>query len=177
MSYNEASNLILEGTGSLVFDHYAKVGYACVSPRTNGQLAREYIKSLGYSPVLFEANYAGSQVYHTNVVMAVKEDCIVACLEVMDDAGKNHFRNLDRPVLEITADQMNQFAGNMLEVAAEDGSSVLVMSKVAHASLNSDQLESLSKNSKICVLPLDLIEAVGGGSARCMIAENFLPKK
>lgn len=172
----------LEGTGSLVFDHYARVVYACESPRTDGALAAAYCAELGFSLRLFAAHdEAGIAVYHTNVLMAVTERAVVACTDAMDLAGRVALRESaaarGAAIVEIDRGQMAAFAGNMLELAAPGGGSLLVMSSRANAALRPEQRAALERAcDAFVVLPLDVVESVGGGSARCMIAENFLPR-
>ena len=177
LSGYEKQARFLEGTGSIVFDHYSKVGYACISSRTDRELAKNYIKSIGYTPKIFGAFYQEKEIYHTNVVMAVAEDYIIVCLEVLDQVGQEIFNSIQKTIVPISTDQMLNFVGNGLELADNKGNSVFVMSKGAFECLREDQLQTIQKRSSICVLPIDKIETVGGGSARCMIAENFLPVK
>ena len=177
LSGYEKQDRFLEGTGSIVFDHYTKVGYACLSSRTDKELAKNYIKSIGYRPQIFGALYQEKEIYHTNVVMSVAEHYIIVCLEVLDQVGQEIFNSLQKTIVSISTDQMVNFAGNGLELADNQGGSLIVMSKRAHGCLRKDQLQTIQRWSSICVLPIDKIETVGGGSARCMIAENFLPLK
>ncbi len=177
LSGYEKQARFLEGTGSVVFDHYAKVGYVCISSRTDQGLADSYIKSIGYTPKIFGAYYEEKEIYHTNVVMAVAEDYVIVCLEVLDQVGREIFNSIQKTLVPISTDQMVNFAGNGLELADDEGDSLFVMSKGAFECLREDQLQTIQKWSSICVLPIDKIETVGGGSARCMIAENFLSVK
>ena len=177
LSSKEKEGVFLEGTGSIVFDHYNKVGYVCLSSRTNRNLAESYIKSIDYTPMVFSASSGGKEVYHTNVVLSVAEEFIVVCMEALDEVGKQIFNTSNKSILSISIDQMHNFAGNGLELADTKGESLFVLSERASRSLRSDQLRMIENYSSMCVLPLDKIERVGGGSARCMIAENFLPSK
>jgi len=161
----------------MFFDHYEKVGYAVLSPRTDKLLAKKYIESCGYRPVLFRAVKDGIEIYHTNVMMAVTECLIIVCTEVLDVQGRAWLEKLEKPVMEITIEQMNSFAGNMLELNGPNDESILAMSTRAYGCLTQSQIQLLEVNHQICQLPLAKIETIGGGSARCMIAENFLPIK
>lgn len=177
LSVSEDEGRFLEGTGSVVFDHYEKVAYACVSPRTNEELARDYISSLDYTPIIFRARSEGLDIYHTNVVMAVTEHFLVICIEAIEVKDQILFSGGSKPIMEISREQMNNFAGNMLELEDGKGNPLLVLSERALGSLKRDQVQMLSEHHAICTLAINNIERIGGGSARCMIAENFLNKK
>lgn len=170
---NESGDKAMEGTGSLVFDHDAKIGYCCLSPRCDEALAQRVCDYLGYRLVVFKAHLHGAEIYHTNVVMAVGEKLIVICLEVcsetealvaaLDSSGKE--------ILTITTAQLESFAGNMLQLRSSDGGLVWAMSATAWNSLDSGQRSRLEASGKPVIFDILTIEKVGGGSARCMLAE------
>jgi hypothetical protein len=178
----EANNLFLEGTGSIIFDHQHRLAYACISPRTDADLLEELCRFMGYRKVVFRSTDAhGQEVYHTNVMMALGETFVVICLDSVPDARERSllvaaFAETDKEIIEITMDQMNQFAGNMLQVRNDKGETVLVMSQTAYQSLTDDQVATIQKHTKILYSDISTIETYGGGSARCMMAEVFLPK-
>ncbi len=179
----EEMGMYLEGTGSLILDRPNHIAYACLSPRTDEHLLDDFCDKLGYEKVAFIAVDAnGQEIYHTNVMMALGESFVVICLESVRAEGErnrllNKFAETDKEVIEISLDQMTAFAGNMLQVRSQDGTPWLVMSEQAYKSLRPKQLEQIEKHSGILYSPLYVIEKYGGGSARCMMAEIFLPEK
>ena len=181
LSGYEREGLFLEGTGSMVLDRDAKIAYACHSPRTNPIVLREFCKRLGYTEVTFIAVDAlGRDIYHTNVMMCVADRYVVVCLEALPfDAQRTHLgdtiRSSGKTIIPITLDQMNHFAGNMLQVHNRKGEKLLVMSSQAYHSLDPEQREELASFNRILHAPLTTIETNGGGSARCMLAEIHLP--
>ena len=183
LEYFEKVDIFLEGTGSMIFDHVHRLVYACLSPRTHERLLDEVEKILGYKKVVFHStDQNGQDIYHTNVMMALGAKYVVICMESIKDAEERvmllaHFEQTGKEVIEISLEQMNSFAGNMLEVLNERGESHLIMSEQAYKSLKSAQIGQIEKYSKILHSPLYTIERYGGGSARCMMAEVFLEKK
>jgi hypothetical protein len=174
---------ILEGTGSIVFDHAARTAYASRSQRTEETLFKQLCERLRYRPVFFEASEAnGSPVYHTNVVMCIGEGFAVICLESIKDMAQRtlvaeSLAAAGHVVIDISLAQMAGFAGNMLQVKNRRGENVLVMSQSAYNSLRPEQRQQLSAFAQLLPIAIPTIEAVGGGSARCMMAEVFLPEK
>ncbi|MCO6481100.1 MAG: amidinotransferase [Phaeodactylibacter sp.] len=183
LEHYEEMGMYLEGTGSLILDRPNRIAYACLSPRTDEHLLDDFCDRLGYEKVAFIAVDAnGQEIYHTNVMMALGESFVVVCLESVRAEGERNrllkkFAETDKEVIEISLDQMMAFAGNMLQVRSQDGTPYLVMSEQAYKSLRPEQLEQIEKHSKILYSPLYVIEKYGGGSARCMMAEIFLPEK
>lgn len=179
---NEAKNLFLEGTGSIIFDHQHRLAYACLSPRTDANLLEELCQTIGYQKVVFHAvDAAGQDIYHTNVMMALGETFVVICLDSVRDGAERKileqkFRETNKAVVDISLAQMNAFAGNMLQVRNMDGQTILVMSSQAHRALMPAQVKLLESHTQLLHAPIDTIETYGGGSARCMMAEVFLPK-
>jgi hypothetical protein len=179
----EADNKFLEGTGSMVLDRKFKIAYACLSPRTNEDVLKEFSAQMNYEIVAFNAvDGEGKQIYHTNVVMCIGDMFAVICLEAIPDLGerlivRNSLEQSGKRVVEISLEQMNQFAGNMLEVKSLKGEKILIMSSSAYHSLNSKQLAILNEYCTIHHFDLSMIEGNGGGSARCMMAEVHLPVK
>lgn len=181
-AHNENKERYLEGTGSLIFDHDARFVYAAESPRTHPDLVKEIGKMLGYSPVLFKAfGKAGELIYHTNVMMCVGRTFVAIGMDTLAEDDKIQVRYAIRKsakeLIELNNDQVyNSFAGNMLQLENQDGESVLVMSETAYDSLTQEQLFLFnSHNDHIVPISIPTIERIGGGSARCMLAELFLP--
>ena len=173
---HEQEKCYLEGTGSIVFDHVHKLAYACASPRTNVALLEELCTALGYTPVSFEASDpSGIAIYHTNVLMHIGTGYTVICEEVIPDVLERamvlqKFKSDGLEIISISWQQLQQFAGNMLEVQTKEGENVLVMSESAYRSLTKSQIERLEKYATILYSDLQTIESIGGGSARCMLA-------
>jgi len=181
LSYLEKDGFFLEGTGSMVLDRINKIVFACESSRTSINALEVFCKKLNYSSVVFEAVNDDLPIYHTNVMMSLGQETAFICSEsIKDQKDIKHIHKLfeisERKIIELSMAQMNQFAGNVLEVENTKGQSHLIMSKKAYQSLEAPQIQSISKSSKIISIPLDTIEKYGGGSARCMIAEIFLQK-
>ena len=179
LTHYEEEGLFLEGTGSMVLDRVNKIVYACESPRTNRTVLEDFCKQLGYMPVIFQAVDAdGTEIYHTNVMMHVGSEVAVVCLDsIKDDAQRaevnESLENTGKEIMEISFDQMNHFAGNMLELHNKDGEPCLIMSQAAYKSLTWDQIELLDSKMTLITPDLECIEQNGGGSARCMLAEIF----
>ena len=181
----EEDGFFLEGTGSLLLDRANSKAYCALSPRADEELFIEFCEDFDYAPVIFEAfQTVGSErklIYHTNVMMCLGETFAVICSDCIDDKKErkmvlDNLKENNKEVITITEDQVNNFAGNMLEVRGADDKRYLIMSAAAHQSLTAKQIEKLEKHAEILSSSLDTIEACGGGSARCMMAEIFLPK-
>jgi len=176
---DEKEPVFLEGTGSLILDRVNKICYACVSPRTHVFLIEKFCLLLGYTKeVFFARDQEGEEIYHTNVMMALGEDFAVICLDSIVDVDErqsvlDRLESTGKKIFEITIDQMNSFAGNMLQVSSKDGVANLVLSENAYNSLETEQKKELHGLSKLLVIPIPTIEKYGGGSVRCMIAEIF----
>lgn len=179
----EKEGKYLEGTGSMVFERGAGWAFACVSPRTNPDLFNRFCQDLEIEGLLFEAaDQEGQLIYHTNVMMAMGEHYAVICLESIPGAADRErltdtLRKLGKTIVEISFDQVQSFAGNMLQVHNRHGIRYLIMSEHAYLSLNSGQLKLLENNVSVLQAPIYTIEKLGGGSVRCMLAEVFLPKR
>ncbi len=177
----EKEPVFLEGTGSLILDRVNKICYACVSPRTHVFLIEKFCLLLGYSKeVFFARDAAGEEIYHTNVMMAMGKDFVVICLDSITDEDERRsvvkrLESTGKKIFDITMDQMNSFAGNMLQVASKEGEPNLILSQAAYDSLEAEQKKELHSLSKLLVIPIPTIEKYGGGSVRCMIAEVFYP--
>lgn len=175
----EQDHLYLEGTGSLVLDREHHIAYACVSPRTHEKVVREWARLLGYECLLFDSTDENDiPIYHTNVMMHVGTGYAVVCLDSISDPSKRELlrqtlQRTGKEIVEISYEQMNHFAGNMLEVNNRDGEQLLVMSATARAILTPTQLSLLEKYVRIISPDIHAIETAGGGSARCMLAEIF----
>lgn len=177
----ERDGLYLEGTGSVVFDRKVRRCYACRSPRTNQQVLGALTQRLGYEAIVFDAvDFHGIPIYHTNVMMWVGTTLAGVCLEAIRDPAARRevladLRAGGKVVIELTYAQLAAFAGNMLELRGRDGIAVLAASHTAWASLEEKQRETIERHAKPVVVGIDTIEQVGGGSARCMLAEVFVP--
>ena len=176
----EARSLFLEGTGSMVLDRDQKIAYACLSPRTNKEVLLDFCEKMNFTPGIFTAvDGAGRPIYHTNVMMCVADRYVVVCLDSVRDAKEQEhlratIRASGKAIIPITLDQMNHFAGNMLQVHNQKGEKLLVMSSQAYHSLTAAQVKQLENFNRILHAPLTTIETNGGGSARCMLAEIHL---
>jgi hypothetical protein len=182
----EEDGYFLEGTGSILLDRQNDKAYCALSPRADEELFIEFCEDFEYTPVIFEAfqtvNCERKLIYHTNVMMCLGETFAVICADCIDDKKErkmvlDSLRGDEKEVILITEDQVNNFAGNMLEVKGSDDRRYLVMSKSAHQSLTKKQIAQLEEHVTILSSSLDTIEVCGGGSARCMMAEVFLPKE
>ena len=185
-SFSETQGHFLEGTGSMIFDHDNKIAYGSVSLRLDEKLFREFCTKYGFTPVVFHSyQTVGTErlpIYHTNVMMCVADKFVVICLDCIDDELEREkvietIKNSGKEIIEISEEQMQQFAGNMLQVQNKEGEKFLVMSQTAYQSLTSEQVAAIEKYCEIIYSDLNTIEVNGGGSARCMLAEVFLPKK
>lgn len=181
----EQQDKFLEGTGSMIFDHDHKIAYGSVSLRLDEGLFRKFCDKYGFTPVVFHSfqNVGGERlpIYHTNVMMCVADQFVVICLDCIDDEMEREkvqevIKSTEKELIEISEDQMQQFAGNMLQVRNSEGKTFLVMSETAYKSLTPEQISAIEKYSEIIFSDLNTIETNGGGSARCMLAEVFLPR-
>ena len=181
----EEDNIFLEGTGSIVLDRANEIAYCALSPRADEELFIEFCEDFEYNPIIFEAyqTVEGDRkyIYHTNVMMCVGETFAIICADCIDDKSERKMvleslKKSGKEVILITEEQVNNFAGNMLQVRGTNDELFTVMSSSAYQSLKKDQINRIEKHSKIIHSSLDVIEACGGGSARCMMAEVFLPK-
>lgn len=181
----EEEGLALEGTGSICMDRVNQKAYCALSDRADEDLFIEFCEEFDVAPVIFTANQSvdGKRlpIYHTNVMMCLAEEFAVICLDTIDDRKerkqvRDHLRSDGREIITISEAQMHAFAGNMLQVLGRDNERLLVMSRAAHDSLDPEQIAAIEKTSRIVSSPLDTIETCGGGSARCMMAEVFLPQ-
>ena len=182
----ESENKFLEGTGSMILDRENRIAYCSISNRSDEDLFIEFCEDFEFTPVLFNSYQSVGDkrlsIYHTNVMMCVAADYVIICLDSIDD--KKQRKNVSdfinqsgKKLIEISERQVESFAGNMLELINDNGESILVMSQSAKDSLNENQKNIITKYSRILSCDINTIEVCGGGSARCMIAEIFLPKK
>ncbi len=178
----EEENKFLEGTGSLVLDRFHRVAYAAISPRTNEELVKKFCEEMDFEPVLFHATQTvGSEqkpIYHTNVMLCVADKYAVVCLDSVKNSEERNnliekLRQTEKEIIEISEEQMEHFAGNMLQLHNTEKEKLCVMSHVAHDSLTEKQIKTLEKYNRLIVIPIPTIEKNGGGSVRCMIAEVF----
>jgi hypothetical protein len=182
----EEDDFFLEGTGSILLDRENGKAYCALSPRADEELFIEFCEDFDLNPIIFEAfqtvNGERKLIYHTNVMMCIGETYAVICADSIDDKKErkmvvDSLKGDDKEVIYITEDQVNNFAGNMLEVKGANDRRYLVMSAAAYKSLTKKQIAQLEEHVTILNSSLDTIEACGGGSARCMMAEIFLPKE
>jgi hypothetical protein len=182
----EEDDFFLEGTGSILLDRENGKAYCALSPRADEELFIEFCEDFDLNPIIFEAfqtvNGERKLIYHTNVMMCIGETYAVICVDSIDDKKErkmviDSLKGDDKEVIYITEDQVNNFAGNMLEVKGANDRRYLVMSAAAYKSLTKKQIAQLEEHVTIISSSLDTIEACGGGSARCMMAEIFLPKE
>jgi len=180
----EDEGFFLEGTGSILMDRVNRKAYCALSPRADEELLIEFCEDFEFLPVIFTANQTvdGKRmpIYHTNVMMCLAEEFCVICLDTIDDAKEKknivrHLKTDGKEIISITEGQMHHFAGNMLQVQGKENK-YLVMSDAAHKALNAQQIAAIEKHCEILSSDLHIIETCGGGSARCMMAEVFLPR-
>ena len=181
----EEEQVFLEGTGSIILDRANRKAYCALSPRADEDLFIEFCEDFEYSPVIFTSyqtvDGARKPIYHTNVMMCIAETFAVICLSSIDDKKERknvikHLKEDGKEVIDITETQLNNFAGNMLQVKGDNDVRYLIMSQAAYDSLTKAQIKQIEKHCNILSSSLETIETCGGGSARCMMAEVFLPK-
>ena len=179
----EKENIFLEGTGAMILDRVNRKAYCALSPRADEDLFIEFCEDFEYTPVIFKAyQQVGNEqlpIYHTNVMMALGVDFAVVCLDTITDKSErknllHHLKEDKKEVINITPEQMEQYAGNMLQVQGKN-STYLVMSDAAYNALTPQQIQTIEKHTQILHSNLETIETCGGGSARCMMAEVFNP--
>ncbi len=181
LSHNESDNLFLEGTGSMVLDRENRLAFACLSPRTDKRVLDEFCDKMNYTAVVFHSVDDNSQpIYHTNVMMCIADKYVVICLDSIRDVKEKEevvatIQKTGKEIIEINYQQLNHFAGNMLQIEDGKHEKLLVMSTQAFQSLTNEQVQKLSGYNRIIHAPLNTIEVNGGGSARCMMAEIHLP--
>lgn len=175
----EEKGVFLEGTGSMILDRDNCIAFACRSQRTDEEVLEQFCDELEYDYLIFDAcDSAGKPIYHTNVMMCIGTAFAVVCLDAVNDIDQREdliglIEESDKAVIEISLEQMEEFAGNMLEVRSKEGEPLLVMSARAKRALTDEQIAALEKHCKIIAPELETIENNGGGSARCMMAEIF----
>ena len=181
----EEDGIFLEGTGSMILDRENNKAYCALSPRADEELFIEFCEDFEYTPVVFTANQTVNgereAIYHTNVMMCIAETFAIVCLSSIDDKKERknvlkHLKEDGKKVIDITEAQVNSFAGNMLQVYGKNDERFLIMSQAALDCLTSSQKAQINHQCKIISSSLETIETCGGGSARCMMAEVFLPK-
>lgn len=182
----EEDDIFLEGTGSIILDRVNRIAYAAISPRTDEGLFLEFCEDFEYTPIIFEANQTVNgermPIYHTNVMMCVADQYAVICLDTIDNKSEKKavvesLKATGKEIIAISEEQMHQFAGNMLQVGGMGEAKYLVMSQTAYNSLTPEQIQTIEQYNPIIAVDIHTIETLGGGSARCMMAEVFLPKE
>ncbi|WP_346238080.1 citrulline utilization hydrolase CtlX [Niabella insulamsoli] len=180
LSEYERKQMFLEGTGSMVLDRDYHLAYACLSPRTSASAFYDFCDAMGYIPVIFDAvDQDNLPIYHTNVMMCMADEYVVVCLDTIRDALQRQmlidkFNDTGKEIIEISFEQMKNFAANMLQIENRSGDVFLVMSTKAYNTFTREQISLLQSFNPIIHAPLNTIEENGGGGARCMIAEIFL---
>lgn len=181
----EAENIFLEATGSMILDRVHKKAYCALSPRADEDLFIEFCEDFEYTPVIFTAYQTVENrreaIYHANVMMCVAETFAIVCLSSIDDKKERknllkHLKEDGKKVIDISEEQVNNFSGNALQVRNDKNELFLIMSQAAVNSLTGSQKAQINNHCKIISSSLNTIETCGGGSARCMMAEVFLPK-
>lgn len=181
----EEEDIFLEGTGSIILDRVNRKAYCALSPRADEDLFIEFCEDFEYTPVIFTANQTveGKRrpIYHTNVMMCIAESFTIICLDSIDDKKERknvlkHLKSNGKEIISISETQMHNFAGNMLQLRGQEDKRFLIMSGAAYTSLTKDQVAKIERHCKIISSSLETIETCGGGSARCMMAEVFLPR-
>lgn len=181
LSHLEQQNIFLEGTGSMVLDRQHRISYACHSGRTHSNALHQFAERLGYQVCVFHAvDRHQAPIYHSNVMMSVGRDLSVVCLQALPEAHERltlerSLRDTGKDILALDFDQLEAFAGNMLEVHNRNGQQLLVMSASAWQSLKPAQRQHVERHTRPVVVNIDNIERIGGGSARCMLAEVHFP--
>jgi hypothetical protein len=181
----EEQGVYLEGTGSLVLDRVNRKAYCALSSRADEGLFIEFCEDFEYTPVMFHAyhtvNGERKWIYHTNVMMTLTEKLAIICLNTINKKERknilNHLRSDGKAIIALTEEQINCFAGNMLQVLGKDDHRFLVMSETAYKSLTAEQLVTIESESEIIKSDISTIETLGGGSVRCMMGEVFNPCK
>lgn len=179
LTHYESENEYLEGTGSLVLDRDKKIAYCCRSPRSSEKVLSDFCARMNYQSVVFDATDNNNRpIYHTNVMMTIGQQIAVICRDAIKDTKEResvttHLQSSGKIIVDITLDQVDHFAGNMLELKSRNGSPLMIMSTTALDSLTAQQIQTISTFTRIISLNLSTIETHGGGSARCMIAEIF----
>lgn len=179
LTHYELEKRFLEGTGSIIFDHIHKVAYACLSPRTDRYLFVEVCDLLNYEPIYFHSvNEKSQAIYHTNVMMAMGDEYVVICLESIANlqerkSVEEKLVQTNHQIISISLEQVNHFAGNMLQLHTISGNKILAMSQSAYQSLIQSQIDQLTKYVELVPIAIPTIETIGGGSVRCMMGENL----
>ncbi|PAF51928.1 arginine deiminase-related protein [Helicobacter sp. 13S00477-4] len=178
----EKENKFLEGTGSMVLDRVNRVAFAAISPRCDEEILELFCKKYDFKSIAFTSYQSvdGKRlpIYHTNVMMSIGEQYAIVCLNSIDNETerknvKKELENLNKEIIEIEENQLNHFAGNVLNIEDNNGNPLMVMSQSAYNILKKEQIEKLSERLKILALDISTIERIGGGSMRCMMAEIF----
>lgn len=183
LSSYESQNLFLEGTGSIVFDHTARLAYACISPRTDLQVLQYLCAEIGYQPLVFHSEDEHAKaVYHTNVIMGIGTNFVLICLDSVKDKTEHDllvksFEISSKQIIEISFAQVKAFGGNVLAVRNDVGKQYLALSASAYYSLSEEQIEQIERHAALLPISIPTIETIGGGSVRCMLAQNFLKEQ
>jgi len=182
LTHHENNGRFLEGTGSVVFDHVSRRAYAAISPRTNPEVLKELCDLLGYEPVTFHAvKESGQAILHTDMILSIGDRFSLFCGECIANASERNLvleslKGTGREIISIDREQVAHFAGNVLQLQSQNRDSVLAISTAAWLALHADQRNAIQEYARIVESPLPLFEGIGGGSARCMMADVHLPR-
>lgn len=182
LSHYESKGKFLEGTGSMIFEHTHKIVYASLSSRTSTEVLDRFCSSMRFQPITFQAlDEFDKPIYHTNVLLSVGDKFVIICMDAIKEPSDQEdliasFRKTQKEIFKISYEQMKNFVANCLEVKNNKGERILILSERAYKHIDDSQKKRLENYVKLLPCPLDTIETYGGGSARCMIAEIFLPK-
>lgn len=180
LTQSEYDGHFLESTGVMIFDHIHKIVYGCVSVRCDTELFTKHAKTLGYTPIIFHAyDENGVAIYHTNVLMGVQTSTAVVCLDAITNKAErdmlvHSLETTGHTIVDISYEQMSSFCGNVLELENQQGKRLLALSQTAYDHFTPEQRDTLSQDKTLLPLAIPTIEAVGGGSVRCMLGEIFL---
>ncbi|MDD7363211.1 MAG: arginine deiminase-related protein [Peptoniphilus sp.] len=169
---------VLEGTGAVVIDRFHDIGYAALSNRAERDAFEAFCRRYDLEPVAFSTLHHGAPVYHTNVIMTVAEHfAMVADSLITEGRGEvlKHLEATGKEIISLTAEEIDHFAGNCLELSGEGP--ILVMAEEAYDHLAPEKIARIERYDAIVHVPLPIISSLGGGSARCMIAENFIDSR
>lgn len=165
----------LEGTGAMVIDRFRNICYAALSARCDEELLRRFCKTYDLLPVPFRARHHDAPVYHTNVIMTVAEHFALIADNLITEGRDDvigHLKASGKEIIPLTSDEVDHFCGNCLELMGREP--LLIMSDEAYDHLTPEKIKAIEQYNKILHAPLPVISTLGGGSARCMIAENFI---
>lgn len=181
-THYEQQNRFFEGTGSVVLDRVGCIAYACLSPRTDEAILADFCEKLKFKKCSFHAMFGDKEIYHTNVMLSIADKYAIICTKSISNSSElkniiEHLLSTNKEIIEISIEQMQHFAGNMLQISNRNGENILAMSAQAYKSLNAEQIKKIERYNNILYSDIKTIETAGGGSLRCMLAEIFFENK